>query len=301
MHFPNSLLAFVLTSLLLNPSSGVEAKPQPKPFGNEVQDVTRPDPSNNFGAILAGVRRRRSYDEMLIRSPKAQLECDPGHPVRGCVPPAAAAEAAKLSKRSPLQISNDEGNPLTDGGQGPGAGAKVDKTVLIPGGFHHPTPNNHPSSFPFDTESTITPSTITITSSLFANHDLGFFGICKLPFSANDGVVNRTNALSPVSKFLDAAKKTATCTYYTDSNIDCMEKGGAQGMKESDYTWWKQSFCKRCVDAGGESRAEFPCPDGYSHGNLEVKPTFDSTPILNKDGLKTGVIKGTLEGADEGA
>ncbi|SPC61287.1 uncharacterized protein UHOD_11260 [Ustilago sp. UG-2017b] len=37
------------------------------------------------------------------------------------------------------------------------------------------------------------------------------------------------------------------------------EHDGKEDMNSEETTWWQQAFCKRCSDAGGKNRAEFPC------------------------------------------
>ncbi|SOV07546.1 uncharacterized protein UDID_19211 [Ustilago sp. UG-2017a] len=108
------------------------------------------------------------------------------------------------------------------------------------------------------------PKSITITSTLSTTPaDKGYLGICKLPFSAYDGIFSQDDNPrgSSVQAFMAAAQNTATCIWLSPTDVQCVEHGGKANMDVNDMIWWKTAFCKRCSDAGGKSRKEFNCPD----------------------------------------
>ncbi|SOV05937.1 uncharacterized protein UDID_19071 [Ustilago sp. UG-2017a] len=112
------------------------------------------------------------------------------------------------------------------------------------------------------------PKSITITSSLSTiPADKGYLGICTLPYNPFDGIFFQADSStgSSVKAFMDAAQNTGKCTWKTSTDVECVEQGGNTDMKSGDIIWWKRTFCKRCIDAGGKSTKGFICPD-FSNG-----------------------------------
>ncbi|CDR99262.1 related to Mig2 protein [Sporisorium scitamineum] len=107
------------------------------------------------------------------------------------------------------------------------------------------------------------------------NGNTRWYGQCECPKGSRDLTwVNGkpTDPSTCVGKFVKEATKYAQCTLDNGSkSIMCVEDGGREGMTAGDNTWWEQSFCKRCVDAGGSSTKGFACPDGYTNSG-KVNP-----------------------------
>lgn len=62
------------------------------------------------------------------------------------------------------------------------------------------------------------------------------------------------------TKFVDSAKNTATCSYSSKTDILCLENGAEASMSKENNEWWQKTFCKRCMYAGGKSKASYMCP-----------------------------------------
>ncbi|SOV05923.1 Mig2-3 [Ustilago sp. UG-2017a] len=118
------------------------------------------------------------------------------------------------------------------------------------------------------------PKSITITSSLSTiPADKGYLGICTLPYNPFDGIFFQTDYSvgSSVKAFMDAAQNTAKCTWRTSTDVECVEQGGNADMKPMDIIWWKETFCKRCIDAGGKTRKGFNCPRDLNGAKTKEK------------------------------
>ncbi|SYW76896.1 uncharacterized protein UHO2_05613 [Ustilago hordei] len=127
------------------------------------------------------------------------------------------------------------------------------------------------------------PSFITISSILSTTHaDSGFLGICRLPSTPYDGIsdYDGDRSDSHVQKFIDEAKKNAECFWQDPTNVLCKEKGGKEDLDPKDITWWYQTFCKRCSDAGGKNRSEFACV------NVDAAPDVKGKGTKSNGGMK---------------
>ncbi|SPC66593.1 related to Mig2 [Ustilago sp. UG-2017b] len=170
--------------------------------------------------------------------------------------------ANNLKKRSPLETTDPKiGTPV-----------KVNPADELPAKFTYGRPKPAITVPDADDYYQDAPKLITITSSLSTTPaDKGYLGICKLPFSAYDGIFSQDDNPrgSSVQAFMAAAQNTAKCTWLSPTDVRCVEQGGKADMNVNDMIWWETAFCKRCSDAGGKSKKEFDCP--YDSNGAKTK------------------------------
>ena len=193
---------------------------------------------------------RRSDDSAGGNHGHQGSDCSPGqtrfhHPPplnKGSLP----APAANLEKRSPLETSDLERHtPIvatTVKAKKPTPDTKITSDYVYP--------SRHQQGAPLP---------ITITSLLFTTPaDKGFLGICSLQGASIDGIFGNSS-YSFAQQFINEAQKAARCNWLSPTYVRCVEHGGKEDTNSEETTWWQQAFCKRCSDAGGKNRAEFPC------------------------------------------
>lgn len=130
---------------------------------------------------------------------------------------------------------------------------------------------------------------IFITSSLSISSPsnlAGFLGVCRCARGYQDTVLG-ANADTCTRRFIQSAAQTAKCEFNGVTSVKCIEQGGKGEMTEGDNTWWMQAFCKRCVDAGGISDPNYPCPDGYKPWGKDEDDKPAVKPVVG-DGRKNG-------------
>ncbi|KAJ1022796.1 hypothetical protein NDA18_005129 [Ustilago nuda] len=177
--------------------------------------------------------------------------------------------------------------PLHDGGGDPSKDVRTQGTVK-PADRKPRRDTNHRDSDASNYQGA--PSSITITSTLAKiPYDKGFLGICTLQFTAYDGIYSPDNNPrgSMVQAFMTEAQKSAQCSWTSPTNIQCEEKVGKVDMSPTDTISLKQTFCRRCSDAGGKNRKEFACPKdpngAKTEGSKDVKKGSKDVKKGSKD------------------